>query len=85
MKRRERGDSQGFHEEAVQELAGEANPDRFLSWDFRALVLLWLRRREFKEGDNRMGAAGGQCPGLAWGHQTAGVWFHREPAALTAS
>ena len=58
MKRREGGDSLGFREEAVKELAGEANPDRFHSWDFRELALLWPRRREFKEGDDKMGQQG---------------------------
>ena len=58
MRRRGGGDSLGFHEEAVKELAGEANPDRFLSWNFKELALLWLRRREFKEGNDTMGAAG---------------------------
>lgn len=31
-----------------------------------------------------MGRAERQPLGLAWGHQTAGVLFYREPAALTA-
>lgn len=56
MRRRgEEGDNLGFHESS-QGAGRRGKPGQIPFLEFQELALLWLRRREFKEGNDTVGS-----------------------------